>query len=251
MFREFYIIILLAHVIGDFYIQNESIAKKKEESIRWVIFHCLCYLLTVMIILASVISTKVIIYGLLVAGAHTLIDIIKYFYIKALQKKVRYSLLKRRNIFFIDQLLHLTFLIVIAYVFAVHGENLRFIHIVIRFFDTVGIPKAEFISWITALLIIHKPANIAIAKLLLIYKPKEDNKDKKQDNNAGRFIGTLERIIILIFISIGQYSAIGLVLTAKSIARYDRISKEKDFAEYYLLGTLISTAIVIIISFII
>lgn len=32
-------------------------------------------------------------------------------------------------------------------------------------------------------------------------------------------------------------SAIGLVLTAKSIARYGRISKEKNFAEYYLLGT--------------
>lgn len=57
-------------------------------------------------------------------------------------------------------------------------------------------------------------------------------------------------IFVLIFLSIGQYSAIGLVLTAKSIARFDRISKE-DFAEYYLPGTLISTVIVIISSFII
>ena len=44
----------------------------------------------------------------------------------------------------------------------------------------------------------------------------------------------------------GQYSAVGLVLTAKSIARksiarYDRISKDQSFAEYYLLGTLLST----------
>ncbi len=29
-----------------------------------------------------------------------------------------------------------------------------------------------------------------------------------------------------------------------------RISKDKDFAEYYLLGTLISVAIVIVVSFI-
>ena len=48
-----------------------------------------------------------------------------------------------------------------------------------------------------------------------------------------------------------QYSAIGLVLTAKSIARYDKIAKEPDFAEYYLLGTLLSTVAVILISFII
>lgn len=74
--------------------------------------------------------------------------------------------------------------------------------------------------------------------------------DNKEANNAGRFIGTLERIIMLIFLSIGQYSAIGLVLTAKSIARYDRISKEKNFAEYYLLGTLISTVVAIVVSFI-
>ena len=76
----------------------------------------------------------------------------------------------------------------------------------------------------------------------------KEEKNKK-DNTAVRFIGTIERIII--FISIGQYSAIGLVLTAKSIARYDRISKEKDFAEYYLLGTLISTVSVIVTAFLI
>lgn len=72
-----------------------------------------------------------------------------------------------------------------------------------------------------------------------------------KDNNAGRFIGTIERIIMLIFLSIGQYSAIGLVLTAKSIARYDKIAKEPEFAEYYLLGTLLSTLAVVITSFII
>ena len=53
---------------------------------------------------------------------------------------------------------------------------------------------------------------------------------------------------MLIFLFIKQYSAVGLVLTAKSIARYDKISKDKDFAEYYLLGTLISTLVSIIVS---
>lgn len=48
-------------------------------------------------------------------------------------------------------------------------------------------------------------------------------------------------LLMVIFIAIEQYSAVGLVLTAKSIARYDRISKDQIFAEYYLLGTLLST----------
>ncbi len=99
-----------------------------------------------------------------------------------------------------------------------------------------------------AFLLIHKPTNIIIQKILVIYKPVQKEEAIKKDNNAGRFIGTIERIIMLLLISIGQYAAIGLVLTAKSIARYDRIAKEKDFAEYYLLGTLMSTVIVILIA---
>ena len=43
-----------------------------------------------------------------------------------------------------------------------------------------------------------------------------------------------------------QFSAIGLVLTAKSVARYNKIAEDKDFAEYYLLGTLLSTVLVIV-----
>ena len=62
-------------------------------------------------------------------------------------------------------------------------------------------------------------------------------------------IGTVERIIMLVFFFFSQYSALGFVLTAKSIARYDRISKDQNFAEYYLLGTLLSTLLVILISF--
>ena len=50
---------------------------------------------------------------------------------------------------------------------------------------------------------------------------------------------------MFILIYMNQYSATGLVLTAKSIARYNKIANEKDFAEYYLLGTLISLGIVI------
>lgn len=54
---------------------------------------------------------------------------------------------------------------------------------------------------------------------------------------------------MLILLAVRQYSAAGLVLTAKSIARYDKISKESDFAEYYLIGTLLSLLSVITVSF--
>ena len=84
-----------------------------------------------------------------------------------------------------------------------------------------------------------------------VYRPKDKDSGRKENYNAGRFIGTIERFIMLVFISLGQYAAIGLVLTAKSIARYDKIAKVPEFAEYYLLGTLLSTMAVVITSFII
>ena len=86
-----------------------------------------------------------------------------------------------------------------------------------------------------------------IQNLLGGYKPKEDeNKLFIRDNKVGRKIGTIERFIMLLFILMNQYAAMGLVLTAKSIARYDKIVKEEKFAEYYLLGTLFSTASVLL-----
>lgn len=66
-----------------------------------------------------------------------------------------------------------------------------------------------------------------------------------------KILGNIERFIMILFLGYNQYSAIGLVLTAKSIARYDKISKEEDFAEYYLLGTLMSTACVVLCNLLI
>lgn len=56
---------------------------------------------------------------------------------------------------------------------------------------------------------------------------------------AGAVIGLLERALVLTLVLMGQYTAIGLALTAKSIARYKEL-EDRRFAEYYLIGTLAS-----------
>ena len=248
MFKEYFILLLLIHIIGDFYFQTNRIAKKKVTSIGWVIVHCLCYLAATIAILVSLYSLKMLWSAIAVAGIHAVIDIVKFYYLKR-NNKAR-NLKKERTVFFLDQIVHIAALIGAAYIFTVDIGEMKMNVSVEHFFDIIGIPVWTVICWYSALLLIHKPANLVVTKLLSIYKP--DDKDKeKNDKNAGRLIGTLERIIMLIFISINQYAAIGLVLTAKSIARYDKISRERDFAEYYLLGTLTSTLIVLVISLIV
>lgn len=250
MFKEYFILFLLAHVLGDFYVQTPRLAKKKEKSMKWVLIHCLYYLGAMLLVMLPVISWEIVSGAVLAAILHCFIDILKFTYMSYKDRQKKVTQILERNVFFIDQLLHGTLLAGISCWFVQNNVKFHKSEILVNFFNIVGIPEVQTLTWILALLIIHKPANIAISRLLVIYKPenKDENEDKKQDTNAGRFIGTVERAIIIIFLFLEQYAAIGLVLTAKSIARYDKISKEKDFAEYYLLGTLISTLIAIVVS---
>lgn len=246
MFKKYMILLLLGHIVGDFYVQTSNMAQKKAKQVSWVLIHCLIYFFSVSVVSIPVMSFKILIMDAVVSIFHLMIDISKYYYVKILEKNCNKRKKKERNIFLIDQMFHLICLVGIAYYMT--NKNISFdkMDFIANFSDTVGISEMLVATWILALLMIHKPANILIQKLIGTYKPQNKEKESKEDNNAGRFVGTVERVIMLILMSMNQYSAIGLVLTAKSIARYDRIVKSEEFAEYYLLGTLISTAIVIV-----
>ena len=64
---------------------------------------------------------------------------------------------------------------------------------------------------------------------------------------AGATIGCLERALTLTFVLLGQYEAIALILAAKSIARFQEL-KKREFAEYYLIGTLSSMLFTMLIG---
>lgn len=101
------------------------------------------------------------------------------------------------------------------------------------------------IPYLLYFLCIAKPANITFKILFSAYQVKpeseqEDDNSTKTKNGAGALVGILERFLCAVFIVLGQYSAVGLTMTAKSIARYDQITKNPAFAEYYLIGTLYS-----------
>jgi hypothetical protein len=62
---------------------------------------------------------------------------------------------------------------------------------------------------------------------------------------VGTTIGVLERILIVVFVLTGSEAAIGFVVAAKTLARF-RLLDDRDFAEYYLLGTLASVAVALV-----
>src|SRR5262249_42057018 len=63
-----------------------------------------------------------------------------------------------------------------------------------------------------------------------------------QLENAGLYIGWLERFVVLTSLVLQSPATVGLILPAKSIARYPEL-KSVRFAEYFLIGTLLSVTL--------
>ncbi|MDF2952410.1 MAG: hypothetical protein K0S18_1993, partial [Anaerocolumna sp.] len=91
------------------------------------------------------------------------------------RKRKKLTQIVERNVFFIDQLLHSICLTGIAYWFVRNNIQPKETPIFMDFFNMIEISEVQVLSWLLALLIIHKPANIAISKLLMIYKPENKN----------------------------------------------------------------------------
>lgn len=60
--------------------------------------------------------------------------------------------------------------------------------------------------------------------------------------NRGRVIGILERVLLYAFVLQGQYGAIGFILAAKAFTRFKALD-DRPFAEYVLIGTLLSACL--------
>lgn len=82
----------------------------------------------------------------------------------------------------------------------------------------------------------------------ILHTEGHDQYALKTSANSGELIGKLERLIIALFVLYGHYAGVGFVLTAKSLARF-KMLEDHDFAERYLIGTLSSTIIAIIVGY--
>lgn len=240
MIAKYLLVLSIGHVLGDFYFQTEKLAKEKDVKFKGVLKHSLEYFIAVLLVTVPVISMDMILAAIYLSGIHFMIDGGKYILVK--QKKVK----KTGALFLGDQILHVCSILILAYVMVCQNFKMTDFYLIQHICSVFQINGIIAGKWILVILILHIPSNILIQNLLSGYKPKENDGNLiGTDRKAGRKIGTIERLIMFMFISVDQYAAMGLVLTAKSIARYDKIAKDAKFAEYYLLGTLLSTACVV------
>jgi Protein of unknown function (DUF3307) len=97
---------------------------------------------------------------------------------------------------------------------------------------------------ITAFVFLTAPAGILIGQLTNQWRDKLPEAENLA--NAGKWIGIVKRIIILIFVLYGQYSAIGLLVAAKGIIRFNEKDRQEIKTEYLVIGTLMSIGIAIV-----
>ena len=132
----------------------------------------------------------------------------------------------------------------------------QLLHIAVLWFLAVfvtdlTISENAVIFWIYAagFVLVTNPTGIFTGMFLNAVIP---NKNKKEKPDVSAWIGIFERVLIIIFITTGQFSAIGFLIAAKSVFRFNDTREEGNKkAEYFLLGTLISFTLAIVIGLII
>lgn len=223
---------LLVHVVCDFYLQPKSwIESKKVHRYKsWPLyFHSL--LQGTALLLPSLVfelnSQDILCVVVAVTVTHYAIDLWKVTTPKG----------NSFVCFLVDQALHL--LVLIGAVFYVvdgvqfaallHEEHLKGIMVIVL-----------------AYLLILKPTSIVIGTVLKKYPIANPGNERASGLVAGgELIGYLERILILTLTLVGSYTAVGVVLAAKSIFRFGELNNPKDrsMTEYVLIGSLLSVVI--------
>ncbi|MDC7242999.1 MAG: DUF3307 domain-containing protein [Sphaerochaetaceae bacterium] len=238
MLDSLILIFFLLHILADFYFQTQNLADNKKENFIYVIYHSIIYFLTMFLIfifykfnLSLFLATGII--GL----SHFIIDLGK----SSLSNK---KFIKESSLFMVDQLIHISILIG----FYIFIKNTDLTTPIERWNLNSSI---VYLNSIIALLLIFKPANILIKSFISdsSYNSEEEIGDRPP-LRLGKIIGNLERILIVLLLCVNQYVVIGYIFIAKSIARWKKLTEDKDFAEYYLVGTLLSVIISIIVYFI-
>ena len=245
--------LLTAHLITDFILQPRSWVddriKKKIKS-KKLLFH-ICLTTIVAYVFSGYYSNWQI--PLTIFITHYAIDLTK-------------SYLKDNFIYFlIDQLAHLTVILLLYLSVENQWKNISEQLAQLSVSEDFWIIGAAYIfvswplgiiigkgtqKWRNQIAIEQEKAQISrllknslVGDITEMEKPAEVFKEEQGLGlaSAGKWIGICERVLILTFVLLQQYTAIGFLMTAKSILRFSEKETSTQLkTEYILVGTLVS-----------
>ena len=142
---------------------------------------------------------------------------------------------KQGTLFLLDQLAHIAIILWVLHMYQPFTIYLATLYSTPVFLFLTAI---FFVTFVTA---------IIIKNILGNWKFIEQSRNESL-KNAGKYIGMLERLFVFGFFLLAQYQVIGFLIAAKSIFRFNDLSRAKDrkLTEYILIGTLLSIIMAIL-----
>ncbi|HEY3370140.1 MAG TPA: DUF3307 domain-containing protein [Prolixibacteraceae bacterium] len=235
--------LILAHLLSDFVFQSRKWAEEKDAkgfNSGYLYLHILVTGITALLLVGDInwllpIALITVIHGLLDG-------------LKSEVNKRFYNHHSPIYLFVADQVMHIL-IIGVIWIFVTNQlgpvtteltlvlQNQQF-WLYLLGYTLVTVPIAVLIGKITEAWSIELNASPSSS----MAPPTKARADKPGLQNAGKWIGIIERILILTFVLNLQFAAIGFMLAAKSVFRFGDLKDSKDHqkTEYIIIGTFLS-----------
>ncbi|MDH8702224.1 hypothetical protein M2138_001584 [Dysgonomonadaceae bacterium PH5-43] len=220
----------IAHLMADFYFQPQSWCDQKDNKYFSKVH---CYHFLVVLVSSYLLSFSISFWwaALIISVFHLLLDLLKSSLILNNQLNCRV----KKNLFFLDQLLHIIIISSIVILYSKINETS---------FGTITI---QILFFVFSILLCGKPYNIFIKKFMEANSIMVSDDEKNNSLiKAGRIIGSLERVLSFILVVFNQFAAVGFIFAAKSLLRFKDTETAKT--EYLLIGSLLSFGMAIILG---
>lgn len=224
--------LLIAHFIGDFFLQSKALVRQKSEKKLASPFLWVHALLHGILAWAILWESEFWYVGAIVGVSHLLIDLAKVYYDPDGS---------HRHSFLIDQLLHVA--VIIGLVYYIEHPDIK------QFILNKEIYTGHVFGLVLALLLLTAPSAFFLRTFFSQYNITA-LEGANGLPNAGLWIGILERLLVFVFIITHHWEGVGFLIAAKSVFRFGDLSKSANMqlTEYVMMGTLMSFAIAIAVG---
>jgi hypothetical protein len=213
--------LLLAHLAADFMLQTTGMVMQKKWFSKQMLAH-----ISIVFALTAILGCNLLL-ALCIAITHWVIDGLK---IELAEREI----ISPTRLFVADQLLHIV-TIIILWAFFTHSAG-----------ALVQATWAPFSNYKWSLILLGYVIITTPVSYLIQHATSGMNRAVQQNpQRGGKWIGIFERIIIITFVLLAQYPAIGFLITGKSIIRFAN-NDEHLRSEYVLVGTMMSYALAIL-----
>ncbi|MCF3942306.1 DUF3307 domain-containing protein [Oceanobacillus alkalisoli] len=282
------LLLLLAHLIADFWLQTDQMVKDKLKYLKkHFLHHLLVSGIALAIIWVYLFEFKHIIHYFVlplsfIVITHLLIDLLKIKLIDSI-KSTRTDNMKRVVFFLMNQVLHVVIILLSCTLFF----HISIPDMTASFKELSGTSSLHLVNTVLFIIIVYILATSVsghIVKNIVGSLPSEFanfegeltlrnkmidgiERDQPKTENSftgeyhyftyssptrsrGKLIGYIERLLVIVLTVIGAYPSIAIIIAAKFIARFKQLD-DRNWAEYFLLGTLSSIFLGLVLGLIV